>query len=222
MVLDATGGSDHNVQTAAEGALLGSVRTATVQALCREAERRANVLEVSVHLTQAGARSEMHRKGLGDAAEVGGSFSRASKCGVAILVAWSGLRLYGTCLASSRVGSSTMTDGVRPNFRRPPGPAMVARRSTIGSTKARVLPHPVRARPTRSLPSSNSVRVCACRVQRTLRFKMWIATAAFTSKRNLGSGMVTELISTHISCITQHSYFVKTLSPMAEKFVGLF
>lgn len=68
-----------------------------------------------------------------------------------------------TCLASSRVGASTMTEGGRPWVRlvRAPSPLVPASRSTIGSTKARVFPQPVRARPTKSLPASSGVRHCA-------------------------------------------------------------
>ncbi len=78
-----------------------------------------------------------------------------------------------TCLASSRVGASTMTDGARPKGRRPPGAASPVSVWTMGSTKARVLPHPVLARPTRSVPASRISSVCACRSERTETVRLW-------------------------------------------------
>jgi len=68
-----------------------------------------------------------------------------------------------TCLASSRVGASTMTAGALPKGRRPPGAVSPVSVWTMGRTKARVLPHPVLARPTRSVPASSISSVCACK-----------------------------------------------------------
>src|SRR5581483_9113588 len=53
-----------------------------------------------------------------------------------------------TCIASSRVGVTTMARG--------PAPEALRRRSTIGSRKARLLPDPVGACITRSRPSSRA------------------------------------------------------------------
>lgn len=58
-----------------------------------------------------------------------------------------------------------MTDGSLPAL--PPVLAWLARDCTIGSTKARVLPQPVRARPTTSVPSTTR-----------LKHAVWIANRA--------------------------------------------
>jgi hypothetical protein len=65
-----------------------------------------------------------------------------------------------TCFASSRVGAMQMVLGVRPNFgaAQPGAFCSLSSRSTMGSVKPKVLPCPVRARPTTHLP----VCVCAC------------------------------------------------------------
>lgn len=54
-----------------------------------------------------------------------------------------------------------MTEGGRPAGLRPLGPTSLASISMMGSTKASVLPQPVRARPTMSLPPSTGARHCA-------------------------------------------------------------
>ena len=68
-----------------------------------------------------------------------------------------------TCFASSLVGASRATNGWRPCARRPFAgngfSALIA--STMGNTNANVLPHPVLALPTKSLPSSTVWNVMA-------------------------------------------------------------
>ncbi len=92
-----------------------------------------------------------------------------------------------TCLASSRVGSSTITLGCRPKVRRPLGPMLSASFSTIGNTKASVLPHPVRARPTMSFPASNNSSVWAYAHQVAPQFETCSYTERHVFCRYCGS-----------------------------------
>ena len=68
----------------------------------------------------------------------------------------SGISVSITCAASSRVGTSTRPRGLRRGASTVPG---LESRVTIGRPKARVLPEPVRPRPSTSRPAIASAIV---------------------------------------------------------------